>query len=210
MRGCLLNGCERHKKRPQDRLCGRRLCRNEYRRAREAFAHPWGEKPDAKTPQTSPTPPSSSPPEMPILRRLFGVTNPVEDGAGRRATGVIGCWIARAGRRPGLRAALAMAIGGLSIREPIRCQPRHGAGVPMTAPAIANSSKHRVRVKSVQPTSGTHRPAHRRFAVVASLADSTVIKQLTKIGLVLATREQQTQRRSPRSIRPKPINGGQS
>jgi hypothetical protein len=45
--------CERHKKRPQDRLCGRRLCRNEYRRAPEAFAHPWGEKPDAKTPQTS-------------------------------------------------------------------------------------------------------------------------------------------------------------
>jgi hypothetical protein len=34
--------CERHKKRPQDRLCGRRLCRNEYRRAPEAFAHPWG------------------------------------------------------------------------------------------------------------------------------------------------------------------------
>jgi hypothetical protein len=45
--------CERHKKRPQDRLCGRRLCRNEYRRAPEAFAHPWGEKPDAKTLRTS-------------------------------------------------------------------------------------------------------------------------------------------------------------
>jgi hypothetical protein len=36
-------------------------------------------------------PASSSPPEMPIPRRLFGVTTPVEDGAGRRATGVIGC-----------------------------------------------------------------------------------------------------------------------
>ena len=45
--------------------------------------------PGARNPTPYLQPPSSSPPEMPILRRLFGVTNPVEDGAGRRATGVI-------------------------------------------------------------------------------------------------------------------------
>jgi hypothetical protein len=37
---------DKPRKRPQDKLCGRRICRNEYRRTPEAFAHPWGEKAD--------------------------------------------------------------------------------------------------------------------------------------------------------------------
>jgi hypothetical protein len=34
---------DKPRKRPQDKLCGRRLCRLEYRRTPEAFAHPWGD-----------------------------------------------------------------------------------------------------------------------------------------------------------------------
>jgi hypothetical protein len=53
--------CEREapedkpKKRPQDKLCGRRICRNEYRRTPDAFAHPWGEKADTSSTVIQPT-----------------------------------------------------------------------------------------------------------------------------------------------------------
>ena len=56
------------------------------------------------------------------------LTNPVEDGAGRRATGVIGCWIARAGRFesvPALDQELVKTIPWMESRlgEPLPSVP---------------------------------------------------------------------------------------
>lgn len=116
--------CERHKERLRTDFADAAFAGTSFGEHRTLLRIPGARNPTPrlhKRPYLQPA--SSRTREMPILRRLFGAIEPVEDGAGKRPARLTACWTAKTGSRPGLRAAAAMAVGGLSIPEPFRFRP---------------------------------------------------------------------------------------